>query len=102
VLSGNELLGIIGREDLLEHSASNADGYIGELLDRSIPRIEAQTPLSDACALMEGSARHVMVVTRNGEYAGLLAYDRLTDFLLMHEIRQRIPKEDDLEWSPPL
>jgi hypothetical protein len=64
--------------------------------------MEATASLTEACALLEGSARHVIIVTRDGNYAGLLAYDRLADFLLMNEIRQKIPKDDDLEWSPPL
>ena len=101
VLNGEELVGIVSREDILEHSANHTNGYIGELIDRSLPRVEATLPLSDACAMMEGSATHVVIVTRDGTYAGLLAYDRLTDFLFMHEIRQRIPNDDDLEWSPP-
>jgi CBS domain-containing protein len=102
VVNGTDILGVINREDILEHAASQSDGYIGELIDRSVPRIEATASLTDACAILEGSARHVIIVTRDGNYAGLLAYDRLADFLLMNEIRQKIPKDDDLEWSPPL
>jgi CBS domain containing-hemolysin-like protein len=102
VVNGLDLLGVINREDILEHAASQSDGYIGELIDRSVPRIEATAPLTDAYAILEGSSRHVIIVNRDGNYAGLLAYDRLADFLLMHEIRQKIPKDDDLEWSPPL
>ena len=102
VVNGADILGVINREDILEHAASQSDGYIGELIDRSVPRIEATASLTDACTILEASARHVIIVTRDGNYAGLLAYDRLADFLLMNEIRQKIPKDDDLEWSPPL
>ncbi len=102
VLVGNEFTGLVHREDLLEYAASHTDNYIGEIVDRSAPSVDVATSLAEACSLMEKSASHAAQVSREGEFVGVLAYDRLTDFLFMHEIRQQIPKEDEFEWSPPL
>ncbi len=102
VMNGNELMGVVFREDLLEHAATRADDYIGEILTRSLPRFEASMPLADALTKLEEENSNVAMVTRDGEYVGLLVADRLADFLLLQELRQNLPKDDDIEWSTPL
>lgn len=103
VVNGSDVLGIISRDDLLEYSAAHSDNYIGEIMDRDIPTVDVDAPLPEACSCMEAHATPVLAVRRNGEFAGLLAYDKVTDFLFMNELRQHIPKDDDeVEWSEPL
>jgi Zn-dependent protease/CBS domain-containing protein len=101
VMNGDELMGVVFREDLLEHAATRADDYIGEILTRSLPRLEASLSLADALTKLEEEGSNVAVVTRNGQYIGLLVADRLADFLLLQELRQNFPKDDDIEWSTP-
>jgi Zn-dependent protease/CBS domain-containing protein len=101
VMNGDELMGVVFREDLLEHAATRADDYIGEILTRSLPRFEASLSLADALSKLEEENSNVAVVTRNGQYVGLLVADRLADFLLLQELRQNLPKDDDIEWSTP-
>jgi CBS domain-containing protein len=102
VLIGNEFTGLVYREDLLEYSATHTDNYIGEIIDRSVPSVDVTTSLAEACSLMEKSSSHTVQVNRDGHFVGILAHDRVTDFLFMHEIRQQISKDDEFEWSPPL
>jgi hypothetical protein len=78
-----------------------SDDYVGEIMQRSIPEVDIATPLADACAQMETSAAPVLAVMRDGHYAGLLVYDRLSDFLVMHELRLKMPKDEDIEWTTP-
>jgi Zn-dependent protease/CBS domain-containing protein len=101
VMNGDELMGVVFREDLLEHAATRADDYIGEILTRSLPRLEASLSLADAISKLEEENSNVAVVTRGGQYVGLLVADRLADFLLLQELRQNLPKDDDIEWSTP-
>ncbi len=101
-LVGDEFVGLVYRDDLLEYSATHTDNYIGEIVDRSVPSVDCASSLAEACSLMEKSSSHAAQVTRDGRFAGILAHDRVTDFLFMHEIRQRISKDDEFEWSPPL
>ncbi len=102
IVRGDELLGVIFREDILEHAATHADAYVGEIITRALPSVDENASLDDALTALEQSNVHVASVTRSGEYVGLLVYDRLADFLLLHEIRQKLPKDDDTEWSMPL
>jgi len=102
IVRGNELLGVIFREDILEHAATHADAYVGEIITRALPTVDENASLDEALTALEQSNVHVASVTRAGEYIGLLVYDRLADFLLLHEIRQNFPKDDDTEWSMPL
>lgn len=102
VMNGEELLGVVFREDLLEHAATRADDYIGEIVTRSLPAFDVSLSLSDALATLDEEGTNVAVVSRNGQYAGLLVADRIADFLLLQELRQNLPKDDDIEWSTPL
>jgi Zn-dependent protease/CBS domain-containing protein len=102
IIRGSELLGVIFREDILEHAATHADAYVGEIITRALPCIDEHASLDDALTALEQASVHVASVTRNGDYVGLLVYDRLADFLLLHEIRQNVSKDDDTEWSMPL
>lgn len=102
VLNADELLGVVFREDILEHAATRPDEYVGEIMTRSIPTIDLSASLADAFAQIEQSGNNLLIVTKEGHYVGLLVYDRLADFLLLHEIRKNVPKDSDVEWSTPM
>lgn len=102
VMNGEQFLGVVFREDLLEHAATRADDYVGEIMTRSLASVDENSPLSDALTMFEQSGSGVVVVKRDEQYSGLLVYDRLADFLLLHEIRQNLPKDDETEWPTPL
>jgi Zn-dependent protease/CBS domain-containing protein len=102
VTVGDQITGVVFREDILEHAATQPDEYISAILTRSIPHVELSSRLSDAIAVLEETQSHVVLVMQDGLCAGLLVYDRVADFLLMNGIRDSLPKDDDAEWSTPL
>jgi predicted transcriptional regulator len=89
------------RDDILEHAVTQPDEYVGEIMKRSIPEIDIKGSLADAWSQMDKSSLAVVAVTRDNHFVGLLAYDRLADFLLLQELKHRMPKEDDIEWTNP-
>ncbi len=99
VTNGDGLIGLVMRDDLLEHAITHHDAYVGEIMKRSIPEIDISAPLADAFSQMETAALPVLAINKDGHYIGVLAYDRLADFLLMHELRHKMPKDEDLEWT---
>jgi Zn-dependent protease/CBS domain-containing protein len=99
VTNGDALIGLVLREDLLEHAITHHDDYVGEIMKRSIPEIDIAASLADAFSQMETAAIPVLAVTKDGRYTGILAYDRLADFLLLHELRHKMPKDEDIEWT---
>jgi len=102
VMNGDDLLGIAMRDDVMEYGVTEPNNYIGKIIKRAIPEIDIETPLADAYTQMDASGTPVLSVTRDGRYAGLLVFDRLADFLLMHDLRDRMPKEEeDIEWMNP-
>lgn len=102
IMNGDELVGILFRDDILDHAATKPDEYVSAIVTRSIPSVEAVAPLSDAIAALEETGSSVIVVTREGVFAGLLVNDRVSDFLLLQGIRNTLPKDDDAQWSTPL
>lgn len=101
VLNGDSLLGIALRDDILEHAVTRSDEYIGEIMKRDIPAIDIESPLAEAYATMEATTAPVLSVTQDGHYVGILAYDRLADFLLMQDLRKKMPLDEDIEWTTP-
>lgn len=102
VVIGSELLGVLVREDILQHAATRPDAYVSAIMNRSIPAVEGTHPLSEAYAMLEDTGSPAVMVHHNGEFAGLLVPDRVAEFILMSGIRDNQRKDDDAEWSMPL
>ena len=101
VLNGNDFLGIVLRDEILAFATSRADDYIGEVTQKSLPTIDINASLSEAYLLFETNNTPALKVLDCGEYTGLLVQDRIPDFIFMHEIRQKIPPEEEIEWPIP-
>jgi len=102
VTVGDEVIGVVFREDILEHAATQPDEYISAILTRSLPSVDAGARLADAISVIEETQSHVVLVKQDGQCAGLLVYDRVMDFLLMKGLHDSLPRDDDAEWSAPL
>ena len=102
ILLGDKVMGIVFREDILEHAATQPDEYVGGLLTEECPSIDSTEPLSSAFTILEETGSSVLIVLREGTFAGILVHDRVSDFLLLQGIRDRYSKDDDAEWSTPL
>lgn len=102
ILLGDRVIGIVFRDDILEHAATQSDEYIGSLTGPEVPTIDVNEPLSTAFTMLEETGGSVLVVLRDGAFAGILVHDRVSDFLLMQGIRDRYPMDEDAEWTTPL
>lgn len=102
IVLGEKVLGIIFREDILEHAATQQDEYVAALNSEECPTIDVSEPLSKAFTMLEETGSSVLVVLKDGAFVGVLVHDRVSDFLLLQGIRDRFPKDDDAEWSTPL
>ena len=102
VLHGDKVFGILHRDDILEHAASQPNEYLGSITLQEVPTIDAESPLSTAFSMLEETGTPVLIVVENGEFIGLLVHDRLSDFLLLQGLREQRSKDDDAEWSTPL
>lgn len=96
------VVGVVFREDILHHAATQPDEYVSAIMVRSIPTIEASAPLSDAFNLLDETGMQVLMVQRDGAFIGLIVYERLTEFLLLQSLRQHEPKDDDAQWQLPI
>lgn len=102
VLHGDRVIGILNRDDILEHAATMPDEYLGSITLQEVPTIDVHEPLSSAFTRLEETGTPVLLVTTDGLFSGLLVHDRLSDFLLLHGLRDKRSKDDDAEWSTPL
>lgn len=102
VVMGSELMGVVQRDEILRHAATQPDAYITTLATRSLPTIDATHPLSEAFTLLESSGSPAVVVQEDGAFIGLLVPDRVAEFILMNIQKQHSQKDDDTEWSMPL
>lgn len=102
IMHGERVIGIIQREDILQHAATQPDEYLGSITLQEIPTIDVEAPLSAAFTTLEETGTPILIVTQNGEFIGLLVHDRLSDFLLLQGLRNKRSKDDDAEWSTPL
>ena len=102
VTVGEEVTGVVFREDILEHAATQPDEYISAIVTRSLPRLDAGASLADAVTTLEETQSLVALVERESQLVGIIVYDRIADFLLMKGIRDSFPQDEDVEWSAPL
>jgi CBS domain-containing protein len=102
VVMGTELLGVVVREDILHHAATQPDAYVSAIMNRSIPSVEGTHPLAEAYTMLEDTGSPAVMVHHDGEFIGLLVPDRVAEFILMSGIRDNQRKDDDAEWSMPL
>lgn len=85
VVDGEEaLLGVLTREALVR--GLHADGpalTVGRAMHEGLPTVAADSPLEDALPLLEGDPRPVVVLDREGRWAGLLTRETLGELLLL-------------------
>jgi hypothetical protein len=102
VMVGSEVIGVVQRDDILQHAATQPDEYISAIMNRAIPSVEGTHPLSEAFTMLEDTGSPAVMVHSNGEFSGLLVPDRVAEFILLSGIRGHRHKNDDTEWSMPL
>ncbi len=99
VMVGNNALGIVYREDLIEHVASYQDDYVGSVTMKHVPQLPADATVSEALSTMEETGSPVVIVTDSEGFAGVLLHDLLNERILISALREGRKNTDDTEWS---
>jgi Zn-dependent protease/CBS domain-containing protein len=99
---GNTLVGVVLRDDILEHAATEPDAYLSAITLPTLESVTSDSPLSAALTLFESTGSSVLIVNREGEFIGILVQDRVAEFLIMKSLPQSPNKGDDVPWSVPM
>jgi Zn-dependent protease len=101
VVVGENVLGLVSRDQILQAASSGEEGYIGSIMDREVPEIADTAPLGEALEMFEKSKSPVLIVRAEGEFLGLILYERMYDYLVFTNLRRERVKGDDSEWIIP-
>jgi Zn-dependent protease len=96
VTFGNNLLGIITREDVLRTLATNPnDVYVGEIMRREILKIDANKSLDEVREAMGEKGARIAAIYNGNSYLGLVSTEDLSEataVLAFVQQQQRIKK----------
>jgi Zn-dependent protease len=88
VLHGETLVGLLDRQLLIEAGATTSENqYVAELIDRNIPLLNAQTPLTQLINDPTFQQYETIAVVDQNIFAGLLFRERVLEFLLLKGLR---------------
>lgn len=88
VLHGDTLVGLLDRQLLIEAGATTSENqYVTELIDRNIPLLSAQTPLTDLINDPTFQHYETIAVVDQDKFVGLLFRERVLEFLLLKGLR---------------
>jgi len=99
---GDELIGVVFREDILEHAAMEPDAYLSAVSVPLLQSIAASAPLTAALSIFESTGAAVLVVMRDEDFVGLLVHDRVAEFVIMQSVKYIEKNSDDVPWSVPM
>jgi CBS domain-containing protein len=102
VLVGENVIGVVFREDILHHAATEPNEYISSIATREVPTVTPEQPLTDVFSLIQNTGIPVVLVMREDSFVGILVHERLAEFLVLSSIPERHKRDDDTEWSMPL
>jgi predicted transcriptional regulator len=97
ITSGNVVIGVISRATITDQAAQNSNDYLSEFMIRDFTSIEAEAPLKDALDSGRESELPVAIVVHNGEYVGILAYELVTDLLIVEDMRRTLAEHEQEE-----
>lgn len=102
VIVGENVIGVVFREDILHHAATEPDEYISSIVTREVPTVLPDQPLTDVLSVIQTTGIPVVLVMRDETFLGILVQERLAEFLVLSSIPERHKHDDDTEWSTPL
>jgi len=81
VVSGNQVVGLLTRNDLLRGMASEgSEAYVAGSMNREFPRITPEAELTNALPLLE---RSCVLVMQDEALKGILTRENLVEFLML-------------------
>ena len=88
VVQGGALLGVVTRADVLKSLATEThDVYVAGVMNRGVPRLDADAPLNDARRVLQEKGARVAAVYRGETYLGLVSQEDLAEALLVVAFR---------------
>ena len=86
VMSGGQVIGLLGRNLLLRGLASGGpEAYIAGVMDRAFPRVEPGLDLTDAMQVL-ARAGSCALVMEGEELRGMLTTENLSEFLVLKQM----------------
>jgi len=93
VLQGNNLIGIVTREDVLRAlSTDSTDKYVTEIMQRQVARVDATKSLDEARTHMGEQAARVAAVYEGEKYLGLVSAEDIGEAFAVLSFVQRQQK----------
>jgi Zn-dependent protease/CBS domain-containing protein len=92
VMQGEELLGLLSRQDLLRGLAHSGPGaYVTGAMDREPVRVAPDADLESVAREMQERQRSCALVMENGALRGMLTAENLNEFLVVRQLLTRDP-----------
>jgi Zn-dependent protease/CBS domain-containing protein len=90
VVFGNRLLGVVTREQVLKTLAERSDDpYVAEVMQREVPRVEADSGVDEVQQRMGSENARLMAVFTGDRYLGLVSREDLSEALSILMIAAR-------------
>jgi Zn-dependent protease/predicted transcriptional regulator len=91
VMQGNNIIGVITRNDVLRTLASDsADRYVTEIMQREFLRIEAHKSLDEVREILMENGAHLAAVFDGSRYLGLISLDDISEaFTVLTFVRRQ-------------
>ncbi len=96
VIYAGEVIGMVGKEDLLNAASQGDEQYISGLMSRDFPACFLNATLSEVLAKLE-HAIYPLVVSDAGQFRGMIIKDKLTELLMLEGLRDSIGRIDEHE-----
>ena len=82
VVHGDEVIGIVHKETLNQHVASNLEeSYIYELMERDFPRAQISASIVEAAKLLKPFSWNAIVVVDNNKTAGIIFEESIAEIM---------------------
>lgn len=90
VLNGEEVVGVLSRQDLMRGLATDGPGgYVAGAMRRQFASLEPDADLRDAAIALQTGELPVALVMENGKLLGILTMENLAELLVLRQILRR-------------
>lgn len=90
VLNGEEVVGVLSRQDLMRGLATDGpSGYVAGAMRRQFAVLEPDADLRDAAIALQTGELPVALVMENGKLLGVLTMENLAELLVLRQILRR-------------
>ena len=102
--SGN-VVGVAAERDFLGHLGIELFQHLRslrDLIDRTVPRLLADSPMADAIEQMVNQRRGCVLITEGGNYQGIFTEDQIPTNLARHDDGSPVPLKEVMRHTSPV